>query len=232
MSGALSMRLTRELVALCHRDVEGDSYIDERDYFVEADYERAVDRLLNARPEDAFWLFAYGSLMWKPEIESLEAIRGVARGWHRAFSLKIEHYRATPEQPGFMMCLDPGGHCEGMLLRLDETKLRSQLHALLFREVGNDAQLEAVRWVDVDHAGGARSALTFFAGPTQLDYYRAGRSLTEVAHGLARACGHWGSGADYLHNTISHLDQLGIHDEGLWQLQDLVAQEIEALYGD
>lgn len=231
MSGPRQMRLTPELVALCHRAVEGDSYIDERDYFVEADYERAVDGLLDSRPEGAFWLFAYGSLMWKPEVESLEAIRGVARGWHRAFSLKIEHYRATPEQPGYMMCLDPGGHYDGMALRLDEASLRAQLHALLFREVGNDAQLEAVRWIDVEDAGATRRALTFYAGPTQLDEYRSGRPLTEVAHGLARACGHWGSGADYLYNTVSHLEQLGIHDEGLWQLQELVAAEIEALYG-
>jgi glutathione-specific gamma-glutamylcyclotransferase len=70
----------------------------------------------------------------------------------------------------------------------------------------------------------------FYAGPTQLDYYRAGRSLSEVAHGLARACGSWGSGADYLHNTVSHLEQLGIHDASLWQLQELVAAEIRSLY--
>jgi cation transport protein ChaC len=130
------------------------------------------------------------------------------------------------------MCLDPGGHCDGMMLRLDETDLRSQLYALLFREIGNDAHLEAMRWLDVDHAGVARRALTFFAGPRKLDDYRAGRPLPEIAYGLARACGHWGSGADYLHNTVLHLEQLGIHDENLWQLQDLVAQEIESLYGD
>ena len=52
-----------------------------------------------------------------------------------------------------------------------------------------------------------------------------------MAHGLARACGHWGSGAEYLYNTVSHLEGLGIHDEGLWHLQEKVAAEIEALYG-
>jgi cation transport protein ChaC len=232
MSTPRQMRLTPELVALCHRIVEGHDYIDERDYFVEADYQRAVDELLASRPAGPFWLFAYGSLMWKPEVPSLETVPCVARGWHRAFSLKIAHYRATPEQPGYMMCLDPGGHCDGMMLRLDETDLRSQLYALLFREIGNDAHLEAMRWLDVDHAGVARRALTFFAGPRKLDDYRAGRPLPEIAYGLARACGHWGSGADYLHNTVLHLEQLGIHDENLWQLQDLVAQEIESLYGD
>lgn len=225
------MRLTRELAALCHREVGGSDEPDEHAYFVEEDYRRALNSVLAARPDGPCWLFAYGSLMWKPEFETVQSLRGTAPGWHRAFSMRIKNYRATPDQPGYMMCLDPGGHCEGMLLCLDETSLRSQLHALLFREIGNDAALEAVRWINVESSGGAMRALTFYAGPAQLDYYKAGRPLREVAHGLARACGHWGSGADYLHNTVSHLEQLGIHDEGLWQLQELVAQEIEALYG-
>lgn len=45
---------------------------------------------------------------------------------------------------------------------------------------------------------------------------------------LARACGHWGTGAEYLLNTVTHLQARGIHDAGLWHLQRLVAQRIEA----
>ena len=53
--------------------------------------------------------------------------------------------------------------------------------------------------------------------------------LSSVAKTLARAAGHWGSGAEYLFNTVSHLEQLGIQDRNLWELQKLVAAEIEAL---
>ena len=45
---------------------------------------------------------------------------------------------------------------------------------------------------------------------------------------LARACGHWGSGAEYLMHTVAHLEDLGIHDRYLWKLQELVAQRIKA----
>lgn len=55
--------------------------------------------------------------------------------------------------------------------------------------------------------------------------------IDQIAYALARACGHWGSGAEYLYNTVSHLEDRGIHDESLWQLQELVAREIEILYG-
>jgi cation transport protein ChaC len=231
MSAPRQMRLTRELAALCHRDVPERPIPDAYDYYNQASYERAVDGILAQRPHGPFWIFAYGSLMWKPEVETSQARRGMAHGWHRAFSLHINNYRATPEQLGYMMCLDRGGNCDGLLLRVDEAELRNSLGALLFRELGSDEALEGVRWIEVGGEDGPQTALTFYAAPVQLDYYRADRPLPEIAHALARACGHWGSGADYLHNTVSHLEQLGIHDEGLWQLQELVAQEIEALYG-
>jgi len=52
-----------------------------------------------------------------------------------------------------------------------------------------------------------------------------------VASILARACGHIGSGAEYLYNTVSHLEAFGIHDRNLWRLQELVADEVRALHG-
>jgi cation transport protein ChaC len=51
-----------------------------------------------------------------------------------------------------------------------------------------------------------------------------------VAHILARACGHAGSGAEYLFHTVSKLDEHGIRDRNLWQLQHLVAEEIRRLH--
>jgi glutathione-specific gamma-glutamylcyclotransferase len=50
----------------------------------------------------------------------------------------------------------------------------------------------------------------------------------EVADVLAKACGHLGSGAEYLHNTVAHLEEHGIRDHSLWRLQALVAERIQA----
>jgi glutathione-specific gamma-glutamylcyclotransferase len=36
-----------------------------------------------------------------------------------------------------------------------------------------------------------------------------------------------GSCAAYLHNTVRHLEDLGIHDRYLWQLQQMVADRID-----
>ena len=126
-----------------------------------------------------------------------------------------------------MMALDRGGRCEGVLLRVSEQDLASQLYLLLQREVGSHEALESVRWIDVQSAQGLVRALAFYAHPAHLDHYVNALPLEQVAHILVRACGHWGSGAQYLHQTVSKLEDFGIHDENLWKLQELVAEEIQ-----
>jgi cation transport protein ChaC len=46
---------------------------------------------------------------------------------------------------------------------------------------------------------------------------------------LTLAAGHWGSGAEYLLNTVTVLEAAGIHDPHLWELQEMVAARIAAL---
>jgi cation transport protein ChaC len=224
------MNLTPELVALCDRAVEdpGDEN-DPYDSFRDDDYTIIVSRLLRERPKGQFWLFAYGSLIWKPEFEVRERRRAIARGWQRGFSMRIERFRGTPEQHGYMMCLDRGGICEGVVLALSEADLEAQLHKLVFREIGCPQHLEAMRWIDVETTEGVVPALVFFAAPALLHTYQPNRPLAEVAHALARACGHWGSGAEYLRNTVAHLEDMGIHDQRLWLLQEMVAAELRAM---
>ncbi len=222
------MRLTAELVARCHRVVADPGPEPKYDYFGDDDYVRATAAVLAGKPDGPLWLFAYGSLIWKTEFPTVETRRAVAHGWQRMFSMRIERFRGTPEQPGYMMCLDNDGDCEGVALRLSDNDPSIQINKLLYREIGSHEALESVRWIDVQTAEGSLRALVFYARPHLLDFYSENRPLADVAHGLARACGHWGSGAEYLFNTVSNLEALGIHDANLWRLQELVAQEIES----
>ena len=225
------MSLTAELVARCHRAVDDPGPLPNVLYLQDHEFRIEAERLLAHKKPGAFWLFAYGSLIWKPEIPHVETRRATAHGWHRAFSMKIQRHRASADQPGYMMCLDHGGYCEGVVLRLPDEDQVSQLEKLLRREISRAAGLEAVQWIDVEAQGETLTALVFYACPRNLDNYQENRPLAEIAHGLARACGHWGSGADYLYNTVRHLEDMNIHDSQLWQLQELVAREIEALRG-
>ena len=224
------LSLTVELVALCQRVVVDPGPDLSQAQLDDAGREAFVDRLLVEKSDGPFWLFAYGSLIWKPEFSTEETRKAVAHGWHRAFSMRIKRFRGSPEIPGLMMCLDREGICEGVVLRLADNGLREQLITLLQREISRVAALTAIRWIEVETETGPLRALAFYAAPEMLDGYGAKVPLPEVAHTLAQACGHWGSGAEYLFKTVSNLEAMGIHDENLWNLQELVAQDIRRLY--
>jgi cation transport regulator ChaC len=66
------------------------------------------------------------------------------------------------------------------------------------------------RWINVQTEHGPLPALAFVMHRHSRFY--VGRLSSEVvADVLAQACGHWGSGAEYLCNTVAHLEQHGIH---------------------
>lgn len=223
------MALTAELVARCERVEPDPGPEGGYRHYVDADYEQAADRLLSSAPDGPFWIFAYGSLIWKPAVPTTDHRRATAHGWHRAFCLRLTRFRGSPQQPGLMMGLKRGGACVGMIHRIAEDDGRAALIALLRREIGCDADLTGVRWITVATATGRVHALAFWAEPEGLEDW-VDVPLPEVAGILARACGHVGSGAAYLYHTVAKLDELGIRDRNLWRLQHLVADEIRRLH--
>lgn len=229
----LPLILTPELVARVDRKVAQDHLPPDPDRvpMTDADYAEAVARALAAHGPGAVWIFAYGSLLWNPGIALAERRPAMLRGWHRAFCMQLFRFRGSPEQPGLMLALEQGGSCRGEVFRIDEAQAAAELDRLMRREVPYRRLASAWRWVDVDIAGTRQKALTFYAGMRR-DRFYVKLPLHAQAHMLARAAGHGGSGAAYLQQTVMKLDELGIHDSYLWELQHLVAAEIRSLSGE
>ena len=163
------MALTAELVARCHRSEPDPGRNPHDSYFTDADYDAATAMLLRQRPPGPLWIFAYGSLIWKPGCDAAERRRATAYGWHRAFSLELRRWRGSAAQPGLMMALERGGRCDGLIYRLPETDVSTQLGRLLRRELSGHGGLRAVRWITVHSDAGKLRALAFWAGIRGLD---------------------------------------------------------------
>ena len=224
------LHLTTEHIARVHRVVPDTGPAPGVQQQTDADYAEWVDRILRDHPAPGFpiHLFAYGSLIWKPEIEHRSERAAVARGWHRSFCLRIHRFRGTVEQPGLMMALDRGGQCRGVVLELPPEDPAVQLDRLFRREFTVKPINSMPRWLTVLTPDGPLHALGFVMNRAS-PYYAGRLPPEEVARTLARACGHWGTGAEYLLNTVTQLDARGIRDAGLWRLQALVAQEIDRM---
>lgn len=225
------MALTPDLVACAHRSVTDAGPDPNLVHHSQEDYDAAVRTILAEHPpgRDA-WLFAYGSLIWKPEVQHVEERIGTARGWHRSFCLKMTRWRATKEQPGLMMALDRGGQCRGVLYRLPWATLETRLGRLFRREFSVKPPINMPRWIKVETEQEPVRALAFVMN-RKSRAYASGLSPEETADFLARACGHEGSCAEYLYNTVSHLEERGIRDRNLWRLQALVADRINPRTG-
>ncbi|RPH65268.1 MAG: gamma-glutamylcyclotransferase, partial [Hyphomicrobiales bacterium] len=65
-----------------------------------------------------FWVFGYGSLMWKPGFAFLDSEPALLRGLHRRLCVLSHVHRGTPERPGLVLGLDRGGSCHGMAFRI------------------------------------------------------------------------------------------------------------------
>jgi glutathione-specific gamma-glutamylcyclotransferase len=227
-----TMRLTERHVALLRREMAdpGPQLIEGFRPATDGDYAAIVAEMLRTRPEGPFWLFGYGSLIWKPETAFEVAEQAVARGWHRRFCLGWDYrYRGCKETPGLMLALDRGGQCRGMIYRLPEDGLEAELHKLIRREMSMVPSAFPWRFIDVVAADGVKRALTF-AMNRKSGRYVAGLSDEQLADVLATAVGFRGSMAEYVYSTTAKLEELGIHDKNLWRMQALVAERIEAAY--
>ena len=164
--------------------------------------------------------------MWKPELDFAEMRLATLRGWHRRFCLWQWRYRGTRERPGLMLALDRGGACRGVLYRIDGPGLRAKLAGVWRREMIGDGYRP--RWVAAITAEERVPAITFVVN-REGERYAGAMPDEEIAQFIAGACGHAGPSAEYLLETVTRCEELGIHDPGLWRLQKLVARQLREM---
>ena len=76
------------------------------------------------------WVFGYASLIWRPEFDADETRGAAVHGWHRALRMRSRVNRGTPQQPGLVFALLPGGACRGVVYRLDPKRADEELDKL------------------------------------------------------------------------------------------------------
>lgn len=227
------MRLSAELVARAPAssgNYSVDRMMEGRRLATDADHDSMAREILDgAADRDSVWVFAYGSLIWNPAFDFVEQRAALVSGWHRSFCLGWdEWFRGCSERPGLMLALDRGGRCKGAAYRLPPEAAEANLVTLVKREVHILPHPFPPRWINLVTANGPLRAVTFTMDRGS-DAYVAGLAPDALADVLATAAGQWGSMAEYLFNTVSHLEELGLRDRHLWRLQELVADRLEAM---
>ena len=178
-----------------------------------------------AEMRDGFWVFGYGSLMWRPGFEHAERCVAELDGHRRSFCLESHRYRGTPEAPGLVLALEPmtGASCRGIAYRVDGGGAKVALDYLRERELVTRSYHERVLPLRLDD-GRAVEGIAYVIDQTHRQY-ACGLSVEEKAEIIARSVGPAGPNSEYLFNTLADLRRMGVHDEEIERLALLVGRQ-------
>ena len=160
-----------------------------------------------------FWVFGYGSLMWRPGFPYLESRPARVTGLHRALCVYSWVHRGTQENPGLVLGLDRGGACVGLAFRICSSEREPVIDYLREREQVTNVYQEkwrAVRFAD----GSTATALAYVVDRGHAQYAGKLDPETQIAM-IKGAIGRSGANPDYVTSTAQRLNELGIHDSGL-----------------
>jgi len=171
------------------------------------------------------WVFGYGSLMWNPGFDHVDAGKAWLHGYHRAFCMYSERHRGTRARRGLVLALDRGGSCQGIAYRVRRDRAEATLAYLWEREMPRYAYMPRI--LRARYHGRLIDCVTFVVDRSQPNYAR-GLSAAETAAIIAGAVGERGSNRDYLASTVEHLDELGIRDSVIHRILRLVEKRPSA----
>jgi len=167
-------------------------------------------------PDNDFWVFAYGSLMWNPEFDYLRSETARLNDFHRCLCLWSVEYRGTVERPGLVMGLDVGGACMGRAFLISQTKAPEIIARLNQREMITGAYKSSMQPLQLG-SGECVEGICLVARQDHPQY--APRLKQEIIIDLVRqAHGRRGSNREYVLNTVSHLREMGLEDASLYRI--------------
>jgi cation transport protein ChaC len=167
------------------------------------------------------WVFGYASLLWNPAFSFAEHHSAFVRGWHRALRMSSRLNRGTPERPGLVFALLPGGSCHGAVYRVARAQAHDVLEALWQREMPTGVY--DPRWLACRTPRGEVSALAFTLS-RKSPQHTGQLTEAQIIDILRHARGRYGTTLDYLLATAKCLAERGIRDREIERLVCLAHQ--------
>jgi glutathione-specific gamma-glutamylcyclotransferase len=161
------------------------------------------------------WIFAYASLIWRPDFEVQEQRAARVHGWHRALKMWSRVNRGTPENPGLVFALLSGGSCHGMVLRVKQAQVPDVMEKLWAREMVTGVY--DPKWLPCMTPQGSVDALAFTLS-RQSPNFTGDLSATRYQQIFSSSRGRYGTTHDYAQQTFESLKARGIHDRALEKL--------------
>lgn len=166
------------------------------------------------------WVFAYGSLIWRPDFPFQQRLPARLVGAHRALCVLSHVHRGTPERPGLVLGLDHGGACRGIAYRVAATDREATVKYLRAREQVTRVYRETVRSVWLDESPQRRVPALCYVVDRGHPQYAGRLTLDQQLHLIRQGHGQSGANRDYVLATVNALEALGCRDRDLHLLAE------------
>lgn len=168
------------------------------------------------------WIFAYGSLTFRPAFAWEERRRAFVRGWARRLWQGSPDHRGVPEAPGRVVTLveDAASVCGGCAYRIAPQASEQILEQLDHRERAGFLRRTLPVFAEAEEADGSSAfaeALTYVADTTN-PWFLGPLEEREIAAWVAARSGPSGPNAEYvlrLHETLAELRIEDAHVEAV-----------------
>ncbi|BCM21921.1 gamma-glutamylcyclotransferase [Mesorhizobium sp. J8] len=168
-----------------------------------------------------FWVFGYGSLIWRPGFAHVETRRARLYGYRRSLCVYSFVHRGTRARPGLVLGLDRGGSCIGLAYRVPGNLRDEVLSYLRERELVTSVYLE--RMLDIRLNDGSSVEAVAYIVDRQHEQYAGALDADHAAELVRGAVGRSGNNEDYVLSTLEHLKALGIRDHWLEEVGRQIA---------
>lgn len=172
---------------------------------------------------DDFWVFAYGSLMWKPDFEFTHRQAATLSGYCRALCIYSWVHRGTQEKPGLVFGLHRGdakdmASCQGVAFKIPPHAQEEAVAMLRARELVTNVYQEARGEIDLKGEKPRPVTALFYTAVEDHHQYAGTLDHDALVKFVSQGVGGSGNNMDYVLSTYDQLVTEGIDDPVLEKL--------------
>lgn len=172
-----------------------------------------------------FWIFGYGSLIWRPDIPFVEDRPAVIDGWSRRFWQGSTDHRGVPGAPGRVVTLVPwpGARCWGRAFQIAAADRDAVMDTLDYREKGGYTLADVT--LGFPGRNGERAAAQVYIATPGNPNHLGPAPLAAIAAQVRVSSGPSGDNIDYVLSLAEALRDMGAEDVHVFALERLVREE-------
>lgn len=171
------------------------------------------------------WIFAYGSLLWRPAFPFEESRLAHVKGWRRRLWQHSVDHRGVPEAAGLVATLvaETDASCVGLAYRVSAPAWDEVLQTLDHREKGGYLREPVgIYWEEPLEAEVQPEIAVVYRADPEGEHFAGPLSDEQVAEKVRTASGPSGHNAEYVLRLAETLHELGVDDAHVFNVANLV----------